>query len=451
MVETGRDAVRWVALGDLMGERGRCALGWSIPEDLPEGRCGFTVKYSGLIGPGPSVTCWRESWADDGRCIWHADVNAKNAGELAEARTDTWERLDGAVLREAKLEETGLLADCILRGADLTEANLREAGLTDADLIRADLTDAFLLGADLTDTNLREADLTDASLWGANLTNASLWGANLTDADFGGASLSQADLTNANLTNADLRRIRVSNDGVNLQGATAIGIGINYTRLDSLTIDEGTKFGGKSLWEGDSDNEASSAIPLRWQPVFLRCLSRSSTDPDDLKQAELQYRATQRILREHDFRQLPELAVREKHARRKRMLAERKPLRWLSLAGARWTTLYGESPWRVIYTSVVVIFVFGILFSLLGGIRPTTAETEPLAFDVLPSLSIPMPWWVETLGANLYFSAVTFSTLGYGDVEPASTAVQFLASIESITGAALMALLVAVLARRITR
>lgn len=97
------------------------------------------------------------------------------------------------------------------------------------------------------------------------------------------------------------------------------------------------------------------------------------------------------------------------------------------------------------------ILLFGVLVAISGGIQPTTASIEPPAFDWLPAVSLLAPGWVETLDANLYYSAVTFSTLGYGDVEPASTAVQFLASVQSIVGAALMALLVAVLARRVTR
>ena len=74
-------------------------------------------------------------------------------------------------------------------------------------------------------------------------------------------------------------------------------------------------------------------------------------------------------------------------------------------------------------------------------------------FWVIDGIECPfeVPEAVEILLANFYFSAVTFSTLGYGDVEPAGGTVQFLASVQSITGAALMALLVAVLARRITR
>lgn len=58
--------------------------------------------------------------------------------------------------------------------------------------------------------------------------------------------------------------------------------------------------------------------------------------------------------------------------------------------------------------------------------------------------------WLSVLGVSLYFSAVTFTTLGYGDIQPASQAAQALASIESLVGASLIAFLVFVLGRRAT-
>ena len=50
---------------------------------------------------------------------------------------------------------------------------------------------------------------------------------------------------------------------------------------------------------------------------------------------------------------------------------------------------------------------------------------------------------------SLYFSVVTFATLGYGDVQPIGNLVRALAGIESLLGSLLMALLVFVLTRRV--
>lgn len=51
---------------------------------------------------------------------------------------------------------------------------------------------------------------------------------------------------------------------------------------------------------------------------------------------------------------------------------------------------------------------------------------------------------------SLYFSVVTFATLGYGDIQPIGTVARFLAGIEALLGALLAALLVFVLTRIVT-
>lgn len=73
------------------------------------------------------------------------------------------------------------------------------------------------------------------------------------------------------------------------------------------------------------------------------------------------------------------------------------------------------------------------------------------AFDMPQLVSIPVPNWAATILMNLYFSVVTFTTLGYGDIQPSNAATRALAGVESLLGAALIALLVFVLGRRATR
>lgn len=390
-----------------------------IPEDTPNDRCGLTVNYVDISQYPGSVTCWREPWRDHDRCIWHADVSDKPADELTAARSNMQERLDGAVLQSVAMDIDMNFAGCVLIGAQLADTSLYKADLTNANLLKVDFTNALLARAELTGAFLRAADLTDATLVNADLTNA--------------------DLTNADLTNA------------NFQGANLSGVRIVYTNLDEIELDEGTTFGGRSRWEAEADENAAAAIPyLPWQFPSLRALGRPFTDPDDLEQAELQYRATQRILRENDLRQLPEIAIREKHARRKRALAERDCWTWFKLAFYRWPLGYGERVRNVLGTSAVVIVGFAAIYPFVGGMEATEDDATPYAFGNLLDLSVEMPEAVEIIWANLYFSVVTFSTLGYGDIQPATGAAQGLASVQSLLGALLMAYLVFVLGRRTT-
>jgi voltage-gated potassium channel Kch len=57
----------------------------------------------------------------------------------------------------------------------------------------------------------------------------------------------------------------------------------------------------------------------------------------------------------------------------------------------------------------------------------------------------------STLFGALYFSALTFTTLGYGDFNPTTQAGQVLAVAETSAGVILLAILVFVFGRRATK
>jgi voltage-gated potassium channel Kch len=111
---------------------------------------------------------------------------------------------------------------------------------------------------------------------------------------------------------------------------------------------------------------------------------------------------------------------------------------------------YGESPARVIITSAALILVFAFLYPFFGGVHIDPGTATHVFFDPGSYVAIDSSI-LETFVASLYFSAVTFSTLGYGGIQPATTMTQFLASLESFVGGILIALLVAVFARRALR
>lgn len=103
--------------------------------------------------------------------------------------------LGGAILREADLR--GARMDGItLRNADLSGAMLANARAVKAVLAEAVVRHADLSGCDLTDADLHDSDLGDALLGGAVLVNADLSGADLR--------------TSRGLSQDQLRRIRRS-------------------------------------------------------------------------------------------------------------------------------------------------------------------------------------------------------------------------------------------------
>lgn len=411
--------------------------------------------------------------------------------------------LDDADLRDADLAGTFLgdasLVDADLRDANLADAFLGEANLVDADFWNADLADVDLWNADLADADFRNADLADAYLVNADLTgvflqeadlsnaylqNVDLIGAFLEDADLAGADLQDADLADAYLWDTDLadatlryadltdtdligvtaRRTNLENarlDESDLENANLGLAALHDAQIRDVPINEGTTFADDHSNIGPYERRADWITEIyhrddgpwwvRWLPAPLRMVrNRRHTEPEPLSKAVRTYREIQRLLRENSMpARAPAFYVREKHARRKQALAEQNRLRWLRLSAARWVTLYGESPWRVAFTSLGIILLFGVLYPLLGGVTVETAAPTHEFLQPLAGVSLPQP--IETLLMNLYFSAVTFTTLGYGDIQPASPGSQALAAAESLVGAAMIALLVALLGRRLMR
>jgi uncharacterized protein YjbI with pentapeptide repeats len=102
--------------------------------------------------------------------------------------------LQGADLRDTKLEEGTDLAGVSLDGVDFSDSFLTGVGLEKSDLrncrfVGADLRRAILCGADLRHCDLRNARLHRCNLQKADLRNADLGGANLWQADLSGADL----------------------------------------------------------------------------------------------------------------------------------------------------------------------------------------------------------------------------------------------------------------------
>ena len=114
---------------------------------------------------------------------------------------------------------------------------------------------------------------------------------------------------------------------------------------------------------------------------------------------------------------------------------------------------YGEGIWNVIYTSLVVIVFSALLYplSMIGGLGrsnsgavltyATSGSLDPQTITGLGNLA-------SVLAESLYFSVVTFTTLGYGDWNSLGFA-KALAMAESLVGTFLASLLIYVLARRV--
>ena len=154
----------------------------------------------------------------------------------------------GASMHQAMLRHS---SECDLSDADMREfrgghGSLEKCVLRRANLAQADLSNARLVGSDfgeatLDGANLSSADLTGANLAKANCANAVLIGAVLKNADLRGASFVNAGLSNANFEGAQI-------DGADFTGASTAGANFGDLELGKakgLEVQKALKAGPK--------------------------------------------------------------------------------------------------------------------------------------------------------------------------------------------------------------
>ncbi|SHH78530.1 pentapeptide repeat-containing protein [Ferrimonas marina] len=275
------------------------------------------------------------------------------------------------------------------QGGLLRGLQLRRAKLAEVDLNQP--RDAGS-GYDLRDGDLYRADLRKAHLYRADLR-----GCNLMKADLRGANLNQARLAGANL----------------------LGIKLGGARIEQLQL-------GESLWQEQQARQRpdrDGALPL-------------------YQEAEQIYRDLRRAAQNHGCYALASQCAHRELTMRRKQLPRFSPLRAFSklvdlICG------YGEAPQRVVLFGAVVMLICAGLYGI-GGILDLG---QYRSFASLPS-------WRELpqlLASCLYYSIVTFTTLGYGDIAPAPGFSRLVAACEALIGSFSLALLVVSFAKKMTR
>ncbi|PHQ46122.1 potassium transporter Kef, partial [Halorubrum sp. C3] len=121
--------------------------------------------------------------------------------------------------------------------------------------------------------------------------------------------------------------------------------------------------------------------------------------------------------------------------------------KWIGNKVLHQTCGYGERLWRVVYVSAVTVFIWGVLYTTTT--QGTTGSSGLTTQGIGGLSNLFSPEGAVVLGKNMYFSMVTFTTLGYGDIQPVGSTARALAGLEAFLGALLVALVVFVLGRRV--
>ncbi|HHH30932.1 MAG TPA: hypothetical protein ENK57_21660 [Polyangiaceae bacterium] len=316
-------------------------------------------------------------------------------------------------LREGASARDVALAGAFLADQDLSGLDLTGADLQGANLARADLSGATLLGADLRGALLVSAKLDDADLTGANLEGANLKGATGRRVGFGGARLVAAKLPEAKLeqstfvdaifTGADLRaavfeRSRLT--GACLDGVDATGADLQGADLCDVSVAD-ARFDKADL-RGCSLTGITGYAQAHW----------IGTDVRDI--APLGVHLWKRFVADQNY--LAEF-------RRQGPLAEvLYKLWWL-------TSDCGRSVARWGMCTVILVVAFAAAYTMVDIDYGNHAT------------------WLSPL----YFSVVTVTTLGYGDVQPASVAAQAVAMAQVVAGYVMLGGLLSILSNKLAR
>ena len=107
---------------------------------------------------------------------------------------------------------------------------------------------------------------------------------------------------------------------------------------------------------------------------------------------------------------------------------------------------YGERPTYALITSLEIVLIFAIIYMLTG----LNMGGYIIDYSMMLEFGIYSPNLISDFMKSLYFSIVTFTTVGYGDITPVGISV-FLSGIEMLLGLTMVGVWTATLARKITR
>ena len=277
-------------------------------------------------------------------------------------------------------------------GLDLTFRNFNSAKLSEMDL-----RGVCFRGADLGHTDLRETDLLRA--------------------DFREADLFRTDLRGAFLMQADLR------------GAFLLAV-----RIDGQTNLEGADWGGKHISEWERIKFYHNARVLyRQLNIWHQNHGYSDISGEFLfrewvcKRLEAQEQLTGGSSWRHPWRALRIFSLQW----------------WRTLIYYLWLAVhevlfgYGERPMRIIYTAAAVVLGFALLYFLYP-------LSELWAFNGSQLLD---RWW-----QSLYFSLVSFTTLGYGGwIDHPNNWLRYLGGLQSFIGLFITAMYLVTFTRKWTK
>lgn len=292
-------------------------------------------------------------------------------------------------------ERTGAAIRRLLgQAAEIEIPTMDLEGRTLLDLRGIRIEQTQLDGAVLRDVNLRWATIRDVGFKATSLSGCNLSQASFTDCYFRRAVFERCNIVNARFGNSDFSGARFED-----------------CRLDFSTFAHCEIAFAGIRFRRDAPPQVLARV---CRNLKLNAMSMGRfTDASDLTYLERTY--DRHVLRQRAFSGESMSPIQRVHA-----IAF-----WLDAVLLNWLWGYGERPWRLATTMVAAIVAFGTVQFWLQG--------------------VPGHDWLD----HVYFSGVTFLTIGYGDLAPVGDLARLLALVEGAAGILFIGMLVASATKKI--
>lgn len=277
-----------------------------------------------------------------------------------------------------------------LRGINLAGFDFRVPVLEDESGFEEELAILSYIhfeGANLRHTTFQDGKIMDCHFDDADLSHSNFKNASINSCSFHGAKIESVLFIDTSVINSDFSKVK-----------------FGETNLGSILTDQA------SIFDERLENETTKNY--HYASVEYKQLK------DMYKNSSLHPQAD-----EYHYR---EMVCRRKSSK------WYNPVRWLNFVFGDLTCKYGTSPIRILLWMFGAIFGFTWIF---------------YAFQNFMSYAAPIKM---AFADCLYFSMVTYTTIGYGDIHPIGY-LRFLAGFEGLVGITLTSLFTVIIARRIIR
>jgi uncharacterized protein YjbI with pentapeptide repeats len=268
-----------------------------------------------------------------------------------------------------------------------------------------------IVNFDLENANFVAADLEQARLYKTNLKNSDCYGANFKHSicegtDFEGADIRTADFERATLFEANLKKACAIN--TNFKKCIMHRINIKHANIAGANFDSAAVLGIRY-------NRNTSFMGARMENCYGDAIfKRFAQDQDFLETFKQRSR--------YKFLYWP----------------------WLIFMDC------GRSFALWAFWSVIFALIFGSIYDNFLGIK-TIQWLPGWVLDLVDSISPDLKNISRTSFTPYYFSVVTFTTLGFGDITPLDKAGEIWVTIEVVLGYIMLGGLISILANKIAR